>query len=1247
MKNVILIGWVFFTIQVCAQYTVPQAGNNNFTVCSGILYDSGGPFGNYSDDSNGYAVLNPSTPGNMVQIGGTFTGQNCCDYLLIFNGIGLTGNLLWSGEPSVGVVPTITSTVGPLTVQFVTNGSVVGTGFALDINCVTPPTFTVPASGNNTYTVCSGSLYDSGGPSGNYSNNSNGYAILNPSNPGNIIQISGTASGENSSDFIQIYNGAGLFGNLLWEGSPGIGSIPTITSTDGPLTIKFTSNASTVGGGFALDIICTPPATFIVPTSGINNYTVCSGILYDSGGPFGNYTDDSNGYTVLNPSNPGNMVQIGGTFTGQNCCDYLQIFNGAGLTGNLLWSGDPSVGVVPTITSTAGPLTVQFYSNGSIVGAGFALDIDCVPPVTFTVPTSGNTTYTVCSGILYDSGGPSGNYANNANGYTILYPSNPGNMVQVSGIASGESSFDIIQIYNGAGLTGNLLWEGSPGILNIPTITSTDGPLTVKFTSNASNVGGGFAMDINCISPATFTVPTSGINNFTVCSGILYDSGGPFGNYTDDSNGYTILYPSNPGNAIQVGGTFTGQNCCDYLQIFNGAGLTGNLLWSGDPSVGVVPNITSTAGPLTVQFVSNGSVVGTGFALDINCVPPTTFTVPVTGNNTFTVCSGILYDSGGLSGNYSNNSNGYTILNPSNPGNMVRVNGSVSGESSFDFIQIYNGAGLTGNLLWEGSPGILNIPTITSTDGPLTVKFTSNASNVGGGFAMDINCISPATFTVPTSGINNFTVCSGILYDSGGPFGNYTDDSNGYTILYPSNPGNAIQVGGTFTGQNCCDYLQIFNGAGLTGNLLWSGDPSVGVVPNITSTAGPLTVQFVSNGSVVGTGFALAIDCVPNSSCTPSIFISSNQGTSICVGQQVIYSATITNGGSNPTYQWKRNGTNVSTSATFTSSSNTNGDIITCVLTSNASCALLPAVSSNSLNMTVSATTTPSFTQVPAICSGSPLSPLPGTSNNNILGSWTPAFNNATTTTYTFTPADGQCANTASMTITVTPSITPSFSPVGSYCSGQAITPLPTTSLNGISGNWTPALNNTITTNYTFTPSGGQCATTTNTIIGINDNPTVTLNFNGAILYASAGFSAYAWSINGTAIQGANTNELIINEAGLYAVVVTDANGCYASAEFDLQTVGLAVLGLTDEIAIYPNPSNGNTKLSIQLLEAHQVNLFIIDLQGKIQYSQSYIFNAGKNEVLLDLSALADGVYFIRLENSNFTLNKRLVKMGK
>jgi len=73
------------------------------------------------------------------------------------------------------------------------------------------------------------------------------------------------------------------------------------------------------------------------------------------------------------------------------------------------------------------------------------------------------------------------------------------------------------------------------------------------------------------------------------------------------------------------------------------------------------------------------------------------------------------------------------------------------------------------------------------------------------------------------------------------------------------------------------------------------------------------------------------------------------------------------------------------------------------------------------MTITVNANVTPTFTQVAAICSGATLTALPATSNNGINGSWSPSLNNTATTLYTFTPTAGQCATTATMTITVNP----------------------------------------------------------------------------------------------------------------------------------------------------------------------------------------------------------------------------------
>ncbi len=128
------------------------------------------------------------------------------------------------------------------------------------------------------------------------------------------------------------------------------------------------------------------------------------------------------------------------------------------------------------------------------------------------------------------------------------------------------------------------------------------------------------------------------------------------------------------------------------------------------------------------------------------------------------------------------------------------------------------------------------------------------------------------------------------------------------------------------------------------------------------------------------------------------------------------------------------------------------------------------------MTITVNQKVVPTFTQVAAIPFGGTLSPLPTTSNNGIEGSWSPALDNTQTTEYTFTPNAGECATTATMTITVNDLVVPTFTQVADICEGDALSPLPTTSDNGIQGSWSPALNNTQTTEYTFTPDEGQYA---------------------------------------------------------------------------------------------------------------------------------------------------------------------------
>src|SRR5690606_13999349 len=203
------------------------------------------------------------------------------------------------------------------------------------------------------------------------------------------------------------------------------------------------------------------------------------------------------------------------------------------------------------------------------------------------------------------------------------------------------------------------------------------------------------------------------------------------------------------------------------------------------------------------------------------------------------------------------------------------------------------------------------------------------------------------------------------------------------------------------------------------------------------------------------------------------------------------------------------------------------------------------------LQIVIEPNVTPTFAAVGTYCNGAAIPALPTTSINGITGTWSPAINKTQTATYTFTPDDGQCATTTTLQIVIEPNVTPTFAAVGTYCNGAAIPALPTTSINGITGTWSPAIDNTQTTTYTFTPNDGQCATTTTVQIVISDNVVPTFDPMGALCQNSAAPAVAAVSNNG--ITG-TWNPAVIKTANVGITPCTgspDAGQCAVSTTLE------------------------------------------------------------------------------------------------
>ena len=760
-------------------------------------------------------------------------------------------------------------------------------------------------------------------------------------------------------------------------------------------------------------LILLPSILFAQPTDQ-EEPDYCGGVhFYDSGGASGTYQDSENRTTIIFPDNAGERIKaVFNVFQLEACCDYLQIYNGPDATFPLLFRGNGSASPgTQTSTHVSGALTFVFTSDSSITYSGWDATIICEPMPACPNPPTDISMINATT-----------------NGATIQWTDTSGALSwQVETVLQGQTPM-------GAGET---VASNPYQIIGLESNTCYDFYVRSVCTDGTSEWAGPISF---CTQP-------------DYCAGDhFYDSGGANGQYQNNENQTTVIFPNVAGNRVKaVFNSFQLENCCDYLSIYNGPDATFPLLFAGNGinSPGTKSS-THASGALTFVFTSDNSITRNGWDALILCEPmpdcpnpPTNITLinattsaatiqwtegaeslswqvetvvqgqtptgigtivtanpyELTGLETNTCyqfyvrslcnngtsdwvgpflfctqpdyCGGDrFYDSGGLNGSYQNNENRTTVIFPDVPGNRVRaVFNSFQLENCCDYLRIYNGPDATFPLLFTGN-GINSPGTKASTHatGALTFVFTSDSSGIYSGWDASILCeempacpdppsnlaLVNATTSSATiqwtngSGLASWQVetvlqgqtptgigteitsnpyqingletntcyqfyvrgvctdgtsewvgpfsfctqpdyCSGDhFYDTGGANGHYQNNENKTTVIFPDVPGNRVRaVFNSFQLESCCDYLRIYNGPDATFPLLFSGNGNISPGTQIsTHVSGALTFVFTSDNIVNYAGWDATIICEPVPLC-------SNQPTALYANNINTISATV------------------------------------------------------------------------------------------------------------------------------------------------------------------------------------------------------------------------------------------------------------------------------------------------------------------------------------------------------------------
>ena len=402
-----------------------------------------------------------------------------------------------------------------------------------------------------------------------------------------------------------------------------------------------------------------------------------------------------------------------------------------------------------------------------------------------------------------------------------------------------------------------------------------------------------------------------------------------------------------------------------------------------------------------------------------------------------------------------------------------------------------------------------------------------------------------------------------------------------------------------------------------------------------------------------------------SSSVVPAVTISASPSLTVCTNGSVTFTATPINGGSSPQYQWVSNGNNAgSNSATYTVTSPANGQVVYCVLTSNASCASPATATSRHDTLTVHTAMFTNFSR--NICQGDSfvfnnrvlkqtgvfidtLSTVAGCDsfvtlnltvnpvtilirNASVCYGGSFAFNGQTYSqggSYrdTLTAVTG-CDSIIVLNLVVQPLITNQVS--AAICSGDIY------NFNGRQLTAGGVYYDTLTTG-----SGCDSAVTLNLTVHQQQLPVVTLSGNDTL--STTSFASYQWLFNNQDVTGATASTYIATQNGSYSVAIVDTNGCRdTSTTTPVVHVSINQLIKDATVRLFPNPTAAQLHVQVSGLSGNQLSIRVYDVYGKLVYSGEESLVNGQSKSELNLQQFTSGVYLIQLLGEDLNVSRRI-----